>query len=300
MNKGKGLLRLFVEFAAIAFGITLALFVFAYTGMTDKSLLLPLIICVTAVAVAAIVMRPVMHRLSLRTAALKAMGKDGFKAVVRDKVARVAYQGVYQFIKGDYPAAEERLTKALNLSDVRQNQVFCIEWLIRLYEHINNSSKLLWSYRKAVEYSPDNPEAQSRLGYAYYVDGKLENAMYCFGQAIHYDPNHGYSHYSIAKIHIIRGEDEKAIEVLENLIKIQENHPLIYAELSVIYAMNNNEEKSQECYNKAILCGYEDTEALSKRITAIRIFNNAENAGGDDLPQDYYRYIEKSEDSNNK
>ena len=30
-------------------------------------------------------------------------------------------------------------------------------------------------------------------------------------------------------------------------------------------------------------------------MTALRMFNHAENATGNDLPRDYYRYIEKEE-----
>ncbi len=230
-----------------------------------------------------------------RRAAIKAMGRGGMQAVMKDKVARIAYKGVYAFIKGEYPAAEEHFIKALDLADIRQNQLFCIEWLIRVYELYDDSAKLLWCFRKAVDYAPDSPETQSRLGHAYYVDGKLEKAMYCFEQALRYDPNHGYSYFSVAKIHMVRGEEDKAIECLEQLLKIQENHPLVFAELATIYAMRGDEDKCRENYEKSILCGYEQPERLSAKMTAIYKFNNADECTGDDLPHEYYRYIEKDE-----
>ena len=79
------------------------------------------------------------------------------------------------------------------------------------------------------------------------------------------------------------------------MVTIQENHPLVYAELDTWYAMHDDEKNAEEAYDKAILCGYKDPEELSKRMTALRMFNHAENATGNDLPQDYYRYIEKEE-----
>ena len=198
-------------------------------------------------------------------------------------------------MKGRYPEAEEKLMRALSISDNRQNQLFCVEWLIKLYEAQENEGQLMWALRKAAEIAPDNPDAQSRLGHAYYNEGKLSSAEYCFEQALRYDPNYGYSYYSLATIYTLRGEDERALETLKKLVTIQENHPLVYAELATWYAMHDDEKNAEEAYDKAILCGYKDPEELSKRMTALRMFNHAENATGNDLPQDYYRYIEKEE-----
>lgn len=251
--------------------------------------------CFIAVLLLCVFMYLFISTLRLRNTAIKAMGRGGMKAVMKDKVARIAYKGVYAFIKGEYPVAEEHFIKALNLSDIRQNQLFCTEWLIRVYELYDDSAKLMWCFRKAVDYAPDSPEAQSRLGHAYYVEGKLDKAIYCFEQALRYDPNHGYSYYSLAKICMLRGETEKAIDHLDQLLRIQENHPLVFSELAVIYAMDGDEEKCRENYEKSILCGYEQPAQLSARITAIFKFNNADECSGNDLPHEYYRYIEKDD-----
>ena len=199
---------------------------------------------------------------SERRAALRALGKHGLRILRHDEGARCAYKGILMLMKGRYPEAEEKLMRALSISD----------------------------NRKAAEIAPDNPDAQSRLGHAYYNEGKLSSAEYCFEQALRYDPNYGYSYYSLATIYTLRGEDERALETLKKLVTIQENHPLVYAELATWYAMHDDEKNAEEAYDKAILCGYKDPEELSKRM-----FNHAENATGNDLPRDYYRYIEKEE-----
>ena len=233
--------------------------------------------------------------LSDRRAARRALGKHGLRVLWHDEGARCAYKGILMLTRGRYPEAEEHLMRALSISDNRQNQLFCVEWLIKLYEAQENEGQLMWALRKAAEIAPDNPDAQSRLGHAYYNEGKLSSAEYCFEQALRYDPNYGYSYYSLATIYTLRGEDERALETLKKLVTIQENHPLVYAELATWYAMHDDEKNAEEAYDKAILCGYKDPEELSKRMTALRMFNHAENATGNDLPQDYYRYIEKEE-----
>lgn len=232
-----------------------------------------------------------------RNAAARALGKDGIKIMRRDETAKLAYKGIYAIMSGKYPQAEEYLQKSLAQSDVRQNQMFCVEWLIRLYEAMENESKTLWCFRKAVEYSPDNPEAQSRLGHAYFADGKLDQAMYCFEQALRYDPNNGYSYFSIAKIQLIRGEDEEAFETLQKLVRINENHPLCHAELADYYAMKGDREKAEEECKKAQLCGIKEPEELNKRINAMLSFHETEFSGGD-LPTMYYRRIEKAGENN--
>lgn len=235
--------------------------------------------------------------LAKRKTALRALGKDGIKLVHKDDVAKLAYKGIYALINGKLAEAEEILQLALSRTDVRQNQMFCVEWLIRLYEAMDNDSKLMWCYRKAVEYAPDNAEAQSRLGHAYFTEGKLDQALYCFEQALRYDPNHGYSYFSIAKVQMLRGEDDKAFETLQKLVKINENHPLCHAVFADWYAMRGDAEKAEEECKKAQLCGIHEPEELNKRINAMLSFHKTDY-DGKDLPELFYRRIEDKEKAN--
>ena len=232
--------------------------------------------------------------ISRRKASIRALGKDGIKVLRHDKTAKLAYKGIYALLCGKYPESESYLQEALALADVRQNQMFCVEWLLKLYEAMEDESKIRWCIRKAVEYSPDNPEAQSRLGHAYFAEGNLDKAEYCFEQALRYDSNNGYSYYSLVKIYLVRGEDERAFETLEKLIKINENHPLAHSEFANYYAMKGNREKAEEECKKAQLCGFKDPEELNRRINAILSFNETEFSG-EDLPSLYYRRIENKE-----
>ena len=114
--------------------------------------------------------------LSDRRAARRALGKHGLRVLWHDEGARCAYKGILMLTRGRYPEAEEHLMRALSISDNRQNQLFCVEWLIKLYEAQENEGQLMWALRKAAEIAPDNPDAQSRLGQAYYNEGKLSSA----------------------------------------------------------------------------------------------------------------------------
>lgn len=242
-----------------------------------------------------IVSELVVPRMAKRRAAIRALGKHGVRIVRHDEAAKTAYKGILALINDDMAKSEELLQKALSLSDSRQNQIFCLEWLRNLYENQENDSKVLWCYRKAVEYAPENPEFQSRLGHYYYVEGKLDQAIYCFEQALRYDPNNGYSYYIMAKIALMRGEDEKARETLEKLTKINESHPLCHAELAEYYAMQGNAEKAEEECKKSQLCGVKEPDELNKRINAMLSFHKTDY-DGNDLPSDYYRRLEKKRD----
>lgn len=269
----------------------------------DKPFLLTLTIIYAGIAavffISFILSKFLLPYLNRRRAAVRALGKDGIRIMRHDETAKLAYKGIYKLLCGRYPEAESFLQEALAHSDVRQNQMFCVEWLIELYEAMENDAKMRWCFRKAVEYAPDNPEAQSRLGHAYFSEGNLEKAQYCFEQALRYDPNNGYAYYSLAKIFLVRGEDDKALETLEKLIKLNENHPLAHSEFANYYAMHGNREKAEEECKKAQLCGVKEPEELNRRINAILSFNETKFSD-EDLPQLYYRKIEKSEENEEK
>ncbi len=234
--------------------------------------------------------------ISRRKTALRALGRDGIRIVHKDKVANLAYKGIYALMKGDFPKAEDCLQRALAQSDIRQNQCFCVEWLIHLYETTENEAKMMWCYRKAVEMAPENPEAQSRLGHAYFNIGTLDKAEYCFEQALRYDPNNGYSYFSLSKIYLIRGEDDKAFDTLQKLEKVNSQHPLCHAAFADYYAMQGDKLKAEEECKKAELCGIHDPDLLNKRINAMLSFHDTEFSG-EDLPGLYYRKIEKNDEN---
>ncbi len=282
-------------------GVVMGMLALMAVGI-DSDNLKPHIICAALLALAAVIFLSILlidifllPYISRRKAALRALGKDGIRIVHRDAVAKLAYKGIYALMKGDFPKAEDCLQRALAQSDIRQNQYFCVEWLIHLYETTENEAKMMWCYRKAVEMAPDNPEAQSRLGHAYFNNGNLEKAEYCFEQALRYDPNNGYSYFSLSKIYLIRGEDEKAFDTLQNLEKVNSQHPLCHAAFADYYAMRGDKLKAEEECKKADLCGIHDPDLLNKRIRAMLSFNETEFSK-EDLPGLYYRKIEKNDE----
>lgn len=234
-----------------------------------------------------------------RNAALRALGKEGIRIVRKDEVAKLAYKGIYSLLKGRIPEAEDYLQQSLAQSDVRQNQLFCVEWLIRLYESAENNAKLMWGYRTAVELAPENPESQSRLAQAYYSAGHLDKAIYHFEQALRYDANNGYAYFSLAKIYLIRDDMKKAYEMLEMLKKVNEHHPLCYVAFADYYAMNGEKEKAEEAVKKAELCGVHEPEELNKRINAMVSFHTTDWSEKD-LPAIYYRKVDKEEEKSEK
>ncbi len=274
--------------------------VFLLDWYSTDSLFLTAVVLITAMMLFEVIGSVFAHTIGVyfknRNKALRAIGKGGIKAVIQDKIARAAFDGIYYLYKGDYARAEEKLMLAHDRSDNRNNQSFCIAWLYKLYQETENDPRMLWAMRKAVEYAPDNVDNQMRLGHAYYNDGNLSNAEYCFEKALKYDPANSYGNYMLSKIYTIRGEEDKAVETLEALVKNGCTHPLIYGELAVICAIKGDEEKSLEYYKKAQFSGYDDPVKLSNRMTAIALYNQNPEGSLDDLPHEYFRRIEKEKE----
>lgn len=289
--------------AALVGGIGLGILLSVLFFPEDKNLLWLMTLIYASMAgvffITFLISKFLLPYINRRRAAVRALGKDGIRIMRHDETAKLAYKGIYKLLCGKFPEAESFLQEALAHSDIRQNQMFCIEWLIKLYETMENDSKMRWCFRKAVEYAPDNPEAQSRLGHAYFSEGSLDKAQYCFEQALRYDPNNGYAYYNLAKIFLVRGEDDKALETLEKLIKLNENHPLAHAEFANYYAMHGNREKAEEECKKAQLCGVKEPDELNRRINAMLSFNETQFSD-EDLPPLYYRKIEKSDENEEK
>lgn len=287
-------------FAGVFMGILFIISMYGVNGkFADIMLETTIFAAIGAVACLMIVIIKdfIQPYLSRRKAALKALGKDGMKILRHDENARLVYKGIYALISGNYPEAEDKLQQALSNSVVRQNQKFCIEWLVKLYEAVDDKPKLMWCFRKATEYSPDDAEAQSRLGNAYFSEGDLDKAEYCFNQALRYNANDGFSYFILVKIFLCRGDYEKAKETLDSLMKINANHPLAHAEYANYYAMTGEREKAVEECKKAQLCGYKDPDDLNRKINAILNFEETKFSGGD-LPSLYYRKIERKNDNN--
>lgn len=255
-----------------------------------------LMISVEVTAAAAVLLiRYFFPYLTRRAAALRALGNNGFGKLAKDPVARLAYRGIYSALNGDNVKAEEYLCQAISRTEEANNKLFCYEWLLKVYESEQNQDKILWCFRKTAETAPDNVNAQCRLGQAYFSDGRLDNALFCFEQALRYNPREGYAIYMTAKIQLIRGEDEKCLESLNRLREINENHPMVYAELAVYHAMHDEYEQCDECFRKAALCGFREIGELERRIDAIKRFRRGETYNGEDLPGEYYRRVEKED-----
>ncbi|MGN0648937.1 MAG: tetratricopeptide repeat protein [Oscillospiraceae bacterium] len=287
---------------AIAYVIIMNKLVYAAGGMLYVELgaiqLTALMISLEVTAVVTVLLvRYLMPYIIRRQEALASLGENSFGKLAKDPTARLAYRGVYYVLDNKTAQAEKYLEQAINRADNSTNQLFCYEWLIRLYENDPDKykDKLMWCYRKTAEIAPDNARLQCRLGQMYYSDGRLDNALYCFEQSIKYNPFEGFAYYMTAKIQLIRGEDERCLETLNKLLEINESHPLVYGELAIYYAMHDDIEKCDECFNKAMLCGHRDAMTLERNIDAIKRYRRGETYYGDYLPEDYYRRVEKKD-----
>ena len=179
----------------------------------------------------------------------------------------------------EYPLKEPSLdgylqTVAVNVSEIYYNG-----------EEIKNNNEKLEFLNRKLE------EMYEKIG-----DEIREQETLSMKMQVH--DSFGRSLLSIRRILEKKEEPEnmkEQLDTLKQLEYIQASHPLVKAELATWYAMHDDEQKAEEYYDKAIICGFKEPEQLSKRMTALRLFNHAEGATGSDLPQDYYRKKEKED-----
>ena len=152
--------------------------------------------------------------------------------------------------------------RALSISDNRQNQHFCVEWLIKLYEAQENEGQLMWALRKAAEIAPDNPDAQSRLGHAYYNEGKLSSRNTALSRRSGTTLTIGYSYYSLATIYTLRGEDERALETLKKLVTIRKNWLVCRLSRHGTQCTTMRRTPRKHTTRRYFVCGYKDPRSF--------------------------------------
>ncbi|HOK40248.1 MAG TPA: MBL fold metallo-hydrolase [bacterium] len=96
---------------------------------------------------------------------------------------------------------------------------------------LEETSKLIWQEKKYGEAikvlnsiydsAPENPEINSRLGYALYCDSQFTEAEKYLLKAIELNPQDFYARINISKIYELNNLPEKAIKYLEEAVKLE-------------------------------------------------------------------------------
>ena len=105
--------------------------------------------------------------------------------------------------------------------------------------------------RKALEMSPDLPEAHAARGFALAQLKRYPEAEQEFCRAIELDPNLFEAKYFYARTCFQRGELARALELFEQASRVRENHEALYFAAQTLSALERSTE-AQAAYRRAL------------------------------------------------
>jgi O-antigen biosynthesis protein len=134
-------------------------------------------------------------------------------------------------------------------------------------------SRELWS--KAIDISPDNPDAFLNIGYAYLELGRFSEALKASENAMRLDDNmkEAKLNYSICELCI--GDLKNAIAVLEDLLERVPEYPSAMGLIAAAYCVNDQKDRClhyiNEIRKKGFDCGLAFYDHATRLISAGRI-----------------------------
>lgn len=167
------------------------------------------------------------------------------------------YTGIAQSILKNWPEALSRLTSAELIAKTsepaRLNHIFYYQ-LGSAYEQAGNVSDAVKALRKALELSPDYPEALNYLGYMWADRGEnLEEAYGLLQRAVKLEPDNPAFLDSLAWVLFKLGRAADALVPMRKAIDLSpEPDPTLFEHLGDIEASLKNVEKARDAYAKSL------------------------------------------------
>lgn len=128
-----------------------------------------------------------------------------------------------------------------------------IYWLKGMIASEEGEIKLeIQSYRKAIEYTPDNDWLKTTLGFALIEDEKNEEAIDILTEAISRNNQNAYAYNNRGLAYMKLGEFERAESDLENSKKLDDQNPFLYKNYFLLYKEKNELENACEAIEEAL------------------------------------------------
>src|SRR5579864_3340374 len=120
--------------------------------------------------------------------------------------------------KGDYPAAEQALRRALS-QDVMFGPAH--NNLGMVYYHQQKLYLAAWEFQYAVKLMPNQPEARNNLGLVFENGGKLDQAVDSYEQALKIEPDNPQFVGNCARARLRRGDPDADVRpLLDRLVTL--------------------------------------------------------------------------------
>jgi tetratricopeptide (TPR) repeat protein len=181
----------------------------------------------------------------------------------------------------NWPAAEENITKALELSSKQEDKDYVIFVQGSIYERQKKYDLAEESFRKVVADDPKNAMALNYLGYMLADrDTRLEEALAYIRRAVALDPQNGayldslgWAYYKLGKYDLAEENLRRASERINTDPTVHQHLGELYQKTGRLKLAASNYERSLEEWNKTVPAEVDQDEVakLQKELETTRV-----------------------------
>jgi tetratricopeptide (TPR) repeat protein len=159
-------------------------------------------------------------------------------------------------IPATYAASLEQGSKPTSLSQHSHEDFFKVGEGLYLkgiaHSLLDNFTQALNIMEESVQLDPNNPDAQSQLGFLYSRLNQYENAVSAYSNALNMDPNNYMSAYGLGIAHIRLNQFQQAIAPLTQCTKINPDFPDAFFNLGMAHERLEQYENAAQAYEQFI------------------------------------------------
>ncbi len=141
-----------------------------------------------------------------------------------------------------------------DLESIREENKTFIDYVIlaNTYYAQHEYDKAIETYKKSLEFEPNNSAIYNSIGASYHMNKEYKEAIKSYKKSIEFDPNNESAYNNLAIVHHIEGDMNKSIESSMKAIEINSEFADAYDVLGRAYAAKEMYEIAFENYNKAL------------------------------------------------
>jgi tetratricopeptide (TPR) repeat protein len=206
--------------------------------------------------------------------------KTLLKGNAEDREVYIALAQMYSRVK-EWPAAEENITKAIDLSSKQEDRDYAIFVQGSIYERQKKYDLAEESFRKVLADDPKNAMTLNYLGYMLADrDTRVEEALGYIRRAVALDPQNGayldslgWAYYKLGKYDLAEENLRRASERINNDPTVHQHLGELYQKTGRLKLAASNYERSLEEWNKTVPAEVDQDELakLQKELETTRV-----------------------------
>ena len=123
-----------------------------------------------------------------------------------------------------------------------------------LQHALGHNDDAIYSFLKAIEFSPDYAPSWTSLGNSYLAEGQLDEALAAHLKAIEIDPYNVDSRLALGDIYKLQGKNEDASMAYRTVIELDPKNAPAWNKLADLHYSNGAYDEALHTYQKAVDC----------------------------------------------